>query len=154
MVEKVPGIHLLRPSSYTQVTLTDCLQPRTNRRGRGRVTRALFTVHNWGSPSLSVFTTCKNTAYRRNGITGNFSGFENLTFQNCGIPWNRLSFHAYLADILFLIHWNCIEYSSFTGNSEKKKKGLYNKQTCLVLDNPMKYVINERVLISFDLFGT
>ncbi len=42
----VPGIHLLQPSSYTQVTLTDCSQPHTNWRGRGSVTYALFTAHN------------------------------------------------------------------------------------------------------------
>ncbi len=47
--------------THNWVSLTDCSQLLTHRRGRGRVTRVLFTAHSWGSPALSVFDDTEKT---------------------------------------------------------------------------------------------
>ncbi len=78
----VPGIHLLQPSSYTPVTLTDCSQPHSNWRGRGSVTHALFTAHNWGSPEISHFDNIKKTVQKTET-----KNLKTVTFPNRGIPW-------------------------------------------------------------------
>ncbi len=66
----------------------DPLTAPTNRRGMCRVTRALFTAHNWGSLKLSIFDDTKkkkNCSYHRNSITKNLSGFETVTYPNRGL---------------------------------------------------------------------
>ncbi len=47
--------------THNWVSLTDCKQHRTQRRGSGRVTRVLSTAHSWGSPALSVFDDTEKT---------------------------------------------------------------------------------------------
>ncbi len=69
------------------------LRPRTNRRGRGRVTRALFCTQL--SPALYVFDdTLKKLCIPQKQFNLKFLWFRNLTFPIRGIPWNRLSSHA------------------------------------------------------------
>ncbi len=96
---------------HTHRWLTDCSQPRTNRR-RGRVTHHIRSSLHTTALSFHLWhVKKKNCAYRRNGIT--------IFFFVVLKPWlfqttvNRLSSHAYLS--LFMGVWCTEAYACMRG---------------------------------------
>ncbi len=85
--EKLQGFISFGHQTHSWLLLT----ARTNRRG-GAVWLDRSSLHTTEGvlhfPSLT--TRKKNCAYRRNGITESFCGFETVTFPNHGILWKRL----------------------------------------------------------------